>query len=299
MKKLFLFFFLLSLVFLCLGKDKEKRIAFYELDNERIYKIPVYLNKGVTTVMFPAEIEAIHSASVALNTVPDNSNPAFLMAYTPGKYYFSIRALRLKAQGLLNIVYQGKTYIIEISENEENALSSVTFNGGGGGGYLNRRGNGYAVSPYLLKSLMDKAKAWDVLIKKYPNMSVDVTISTERRVSDYEHIQCSIQKYGASTDMMLWFSISSLKIKPTKYCITTLVKLPLRSVIRNVLCLWWTPPEKCRLIQQLFCSALSRKAVWECANYRPKTIGGSCSSPRNRNGTGSRKRCRKSTYIIW
>ena len=194
MKKLFLFFFLLSLVFLCLGKDKEKRIAFYELDNERIYKIPVYLNKGVTTVMFPAEIEAIHSASVALNTVPDNSNPAFLMAYTPGKYYFSIRALRLKAQGLLNIVYQGKTYIIEISENEENALSSVTFNGGGGGGYLNRRGNGYAVSPYLLKSLMDKAKAWDVLIKKYPNMSVDVTISTERRVSDYEHIQCSIQK---------------------------------------------------------------------------------------------------------
>ena len=64
--------------------------------------------------MFPAEIEAIHSASVALNTVPDNSNPAFLMAYTPGKYYFSIRALRLKAQGLLNIVYQGKTYIIEI-----------------------------------------------------------------------------------------------------------------------------------------------------------------------------------------
>ncbi|MEI3006415.1 MAG: hypothetical protein V8T87_17690 [Victivallales bacterium] len=196
------------------------------------------------------------------------------MAYTPGKYYFSIRALRLKAQGLLNIVYQGKTYIIEISENEENALSSVTFNGGGGGGYLNRRGNGYAVSPYLLKSLMDKAKAWDVLIKKYPNMSVDVTISTERRVSDYEHIQCSIQKVWRFNRYDALVFYIELKNKTDKILYYNPREIALAVGDQKCFVSLVDASGEMPLIQQLFCSVLSRKAVWDTPAVARKLLAG-------------------------
>ena len=164
-----LFFLFLMMVCLCFSsfsaEKKEKRIQHYKLDTERIYDIPVFLSGGVTTIMFPAELEAIHAGNVALNVIPKGSSPAFLLAYQNGAYYFSVRALKSKAIGFLNIIYGSKTYIIRLYEDTENAFSSVAFQGGTGRGRRGGAGN-MSVSPYLLKSCLDKAKAWDVLTLK-------------------------------------------------------------------------------------------------------------------------------------
>lgn len=184
MKKLFLFLTLFCLCFSIFPSEKkEKRIVHYKLDTERIFDIPVFLQGGVTTIMFPAELEAIHAANVALNVIPKGASPSFLLAYQNGSYYFSVRALKQKAIGFLNIIYGSKTYIIRLYEDTENAVSSVAFQGGTG---RSRRGwNNSSVSPYLLKSCLDKAKSWDVLMKRNDPVIEEVTVCDDQHEADY------------------------------------------------------------------------------------------------------------------
>ena len=182
--KRFIFLLLLLGLSVFSAEKKEKRIQHYKLDTERIFDIPVFLSGGVTTIMFPAELEAIHAANVALNVIPKDASPSFLLAYQNGSYYFSVRALKQKAVGFLNIIYGSKTYIIRLYEDTDNALSSVAFQGGTSGRRRGGAGN-MSVSPYLLKSCLDKSKAWDVLVKKNDPLLEEVTVCDDQHTADY------------------------------------------------------------------------------------------------------------------
>lgn len=177
------------------SEEKDERIQHFQLNTERIFMIPVYLTSGVTTVMFPAEIESIHAANVAMNQIPQGANPAFLLAYTPGSYYFSIRALRKGADGFVNIIYGGKAYILYCHESDEKAFSSVSFKGGNArGGGVAGRPQEISVSPYLLKSCLDKAKAWEVLKKKDNFSTSEIEVNNQVYESDYDTYSCKIQR---------------------------------------------------------------------------------------------------------
>ena len=218
MKKFFLF---LTLVWLCFSvfteEKKEKRIVHYKLDTERIFDIPVFLQGGVTTIMFPAELEAIHAANVALNVIPKGTSPSFLLAYQNGSYYFSVRALKQKAVGFLNIIYGTKTYIIRLYEDTENAVSSVAFQGGTSRG---RRGwNNMSVSPYLLKSCLDKAKAWDVLQKRNDPIIEEVTVCNDQHVADYGTYAATVSRVWRFNkyDLLVFYIVLDNKSDGTMY----------------------------------------------------------------------------------
>ena len=218
MKKFFLF---LTLGFLCFSvfteEKKEKRIVHYKLDTERIFDIPVFLQGGVTTIMFPAELEAIHAANVALNVIPKGASPSFLLAYQNGSYYFSVRALKQKAVGFLNIIYGTKTYIIRLYEDTENAVSSVAFQGGTSRG---RRGwNNMSVSPYLLKSCLDKAKAWDELQKRNDPIIEEVTVCNDQHVADYGTYAATVSRVWRFNkyDLLVFYIVLDNKSDGTMY----------------------------------------------------------------------------------
>jgi hypothetical protein len=111
--------------------EKHKEIITYKLNNKRVYPIKTYFTRGVTTVMFPGQIEGIAAGNIAMNTVKHSvdGSPAcdFLMSFQSGNYYFSIRALKAEASGTVNIVYGRNTYILKLQENEAIAMSNVTF----------------------------------------------------------------------------------------------------------------------------------------------------------------------------
>ena len=58
------------------------------LDEFVIYDIPVASKTGTTTVMFPSEITGLFAKSVA---VQDQENAGFLISFTPGNFYLTIR----------------------------------------------------------------------------------------------------------------------------------------------------------------------------------------------------------------
>ena len=218
MKIILLFLTLFCLCFSVFpAEKKEKRIVHYKLDTERIFDIPVFLNAGVTTIMFPAELEAIHAANVALNVIPRGTSPSFLLSYQNGSYYFSVRALKQKATGFLNIIYGTKTYIIRLYEDSENAVSSVAFQGGTG---RSRRGwNNMSVSPYLLKSCLDKAKVWDVLQKRNDPLLEEVTVCDDQHAADYGTYAATVSRVWRFNkyDLLVFYIILDNKSDDTLY----------------------------------------------------------------------------------
>ena len=138
------------------------------LDEYSVHRLKVGFDKLVTTVMFPSALSAIAGANVV--TDPNNGNGDFLLSYLPGNYFFSIRALKKGAKGSLNIVYNRKTYVLELEESAEEMSGSVTFTSAKSSGAARKK----SVTPPVLLSLLDKAKAYELFKKHHPEAVADV-----------------------------------------------------------------------------------------------------------------------------
>jgi len=145
-------------VILCVGSLAHAgSIVQKPLDEFIIYDIPVASKTGTTTVMFPSEISGIFAKSVA---VQDQENAGFLISFTPGNFYFTIRALKKDAEDHLTVIFNRKAYVLHMTASEH-PFYNVTFyqeERNGKEGRIN-------VVPERILSLMDKAKAYPLLLK--------------------------------------------------------------------------------------------------------------------------------------
>ncbi|HCE46782.1 MAG TPA: hypothetical protein DET40_24810 [Lentisphaeria bacterium] len=139
-----------------------------ELDEYSVHRIKVGFDKSVTTVMFPSALSAIAGANVVTDSATASGD--FLLSYLPGNYFFSIRALKKNARGSLNIVYNRKTYVIELEESAEEPSGSVTFISS----KSSSRNRKKSVTSSVLLSLLDKAKAYALFKKHHPEAIADV-----------------------------------------------------------------------------------------------------------------------------
>jgi len=132
------------------------------LDEFLIYDIPVASKTGTTTVMFPSEISGIFAKSVA---VQEQENAGFLISFTPGNFYFTIRALKKDAEDHLTVIFNRKAYVLHLTASEK-PFYNVTF-------YQDERkgkdGGRVAIVPESLLSLMDKAKAYPLFAANHPD----------------------------------------------------------------------------------------------------------------------------------
>ena len=143
---------------LCMGSLAHAgSIVQKPLDEFVIYDIPVASKTGTTTVMLPSEITGLFAKSVA---VQDQENAGFLISFTPGNFYFTIRALKKDAEDHLTVIFNRKAYVLHLTASEH-PFYDVTFyeeDRSGKDGRIN-------VVPERLLSLMDKAKAYPLLLK--------------------------------------------------------------------------------------------------------------------------------------
>jgi hypothetical protein len=143
---------------LCMGSLAHAgSIVQKPLDEFVIYDIPVASKTGTTTVMFPSEISGLYAKSIA---VQDQENAGFLISFTPGNFYFTIRALKKDAEDHLTVIFNRKAYVLHLTASEH-PFYDVTFyeeDRSGKDGRIN-------VVPERLLSLMDKAKAYPLLLK--------------------------------------------------------------------------------------------------------------------------------------
>ena len=157
----------------------------YTLAQGEIYKVFVKKDDGATTVTFPSAISKIAGVNVSTDGSSD-----FQISAQPGGYYFNLVALREEATGTLTVVFNRKTYILYLVQDNEKAFAAVNFIGGSGSGGASAGGG--AVTPARLLSLIDIAKAYDVLSKRYPTELRDSTRFTKKATFHFEKFQMDL-----------------------------------------------------------------------------------------------------------
>jgi hypothetical protein len=149
------------------------------LDEYVIYDVPVAHKSGTTTIMFPSEISGLFAKSVA---VQEQENAGFLISFTPGNFYFSIRALKPDAEDHLTVIFNRKAYVLHLKASEQ-PFYNVTF-------YQDERrgkdGSRAAIVPERLLSLMDKAKAYPLFAANRPDALAGVLHATPAITNCYD-----------------------------------------------------------------------------------------------------------------
>jgi hypothetical protein len=148
------------------------------LDEFVIYDIPVAQKTGTTTIMFPSEVSGLYAKSVSTQ---EQENVGFLITFTPGNFYFTIRALKPDAEDHLTVIFNRKAYVLHLKASDKPSYN-VTF-------YQDeRQGKDGRVSvvPERLLALMDKAKAYPLLAKEAPEALAGVLHAAPGLTTYYE-----------------------------------------------------------------------------------------------------------------
>ena len=149
------------------------------LDEFVIYDIPVAQKTGTTTIMFPSEISGLYAKSIATQ---EQENAGFLITFTPGNFYFTIRALKPDAEDHLTVIFNRKAYVLHLKASEKPTYN-VTF-------YQDERqgkdGGRISVVPERLLALMDKAKAYPLLAREAPEALAGVLHAVPANTTYYE-----------------------------------------------------------------------------------------------------------------
>lgn len=167
--------------------DEKPAVKQFPLDERTVYEIPIGMN-APTTLMFPSALTAIEGANVSAN--PETPAPV-LLAYTPGRTFFSVRALEPAAKGAVNVVWKNKTYVLRFAVGAEPA-GSVTFYEEGPPSprtTLQRR-----FSPEVLLSLLDRAKSYALTGAQYPEAVQQIEHTAPGNVSYYRDFRVTVEE---------------------------------------------------------------------------------------------------------
>lgn len=159
----------------------------FPLDERVIYEIPISVD-APTTLMFPSAPTAIEGAHVSAN--PETPAPV-LLAYTPGRSFFSVRALEPAARAAVNVVWKNKTFVLHFAVGPE-PYGSVTFYEDALAGRslaLQRR-----VTPEVLLGLLDRAKSFALFAQQYPEVAQQIEHALPESVSYYRDFRVTVEE---------------------------------------------------------------------------------------------------------
>ena len=170
-----------------LAADRKPVVKQFPLDERVVYEIPISTD-APTTLMFPSALTAIEGAHVSPS--PDTPAPV-LLAYTPGRTFFSVRALEPAAKAAVNVVWKNRTYVIRLAVSPE-PYGSVTFYEqelAGRRAALHRR-----VTPEVLLGLLDRAKSHAVIANQYPEAAQQIERATPGSVTYYRDFRVTVEE---------------------------------------------------------------------------------------------------------
>lgn len=181
-------FLIIGLVLLnCARADMRPAIKQFPLDERMVYEIPIS-GDSPTTLMFPSSLTAIEAANVS--TSPDIAAPV-LLAYTPGRYFFSVRALEPNSKAAVNVVWKNKTYVLRFTAGAE-PFGSVTFYEDD---LMGRSPASHRqISPELLLGLLDRAKSFALVKGQYPEAVQQIERGTPGTVTYYRDFKVTVEE---------------------------------------------------------------------------------------------------------
>lgn len=176
----------------------DPRIVDLELDEHTVYTIPVALDR-VTTINFPSEILGLEAKNVSMDNAAAGR---FQLSYQPKSYYFSVTASTPGGRANLNVIWNFKTYSLDLVESKE-PFYSVNFTVGS-----NVR-RPLRVTPTRLLGILDKVKAFPLLAPNFPRDFQNVGVIAPNRIIDNNDFLVTLNKvYRFDADDTLVFDLT-------------------------------------------------------------------------------------------
>jgi hypothetical protein len=105
------------------------------------------------------------------------------LSFTPGNFYFTVRALKNDAEDRLTVIYNRKGYVLRLAASDKPFYSVTFFHGG------NTRAATRQVVPERLLSLLDKAKAYPLFQKDHPDALAGVLHAGPNATNYYDNFR--------------------------------------------------------------------------------------------------------------
>lgn len=198
-KRSSLFLLIATLVVSCTATTQAGRhvIRQFPMDANLVYEVRVPFERGVTTISFPSPISDLAGANIALEGASNSSSNSpqsadFVLSFSPGAYYFKIKANHADASGMLNVIHGRQTYLIRLTASEKPFYSINFYKESGSAGH-SIAGSGQ-VDHTMMLGFLDKAKAYHLLKKDHGEAFVGTDHKIFNDVMHYDGFQVHLEE---------------------------------------------------------------------------------------------------------
>jgi hypothetical protein len=149
---------------------------------------------GITTIQFPAKIEALDGYGFSLNPAPDGQD-LFQISFNKGTNFISLKAVRPGVEGNLTVVLDGKVYALLCREAPDPSFV-VIFEDGAAKRVAEQppTAKHSAASPARLLGFLDKIKAFPTLKVSAPEIYQNMDVAEPDSHSAFEKLDISLKR---------------------------------------------------------------------------------------------------------
>jgi len=170
------------------------------LDPAQAVDLPV--SREITTVMFPGAITAVAGADMLIDggraavEVDEGTPVRFHVTHAPGSNFILVQSLQPEVTARLTAIYDGSAYVIQLRSVESDSVASVTFKRASAQNAVMVDAPPAPVkfSPRIGLSLLDRARAYPVLVRSLPKAVEGVTLSAQNRKVVLPDLEITVQE---------------------------------------------------------------------------------------------------------
>jgi len=197
------------------------------LDPAQAVDLPV--SREITTVMFPGAITAVAGADMLIDSgkqaveVEEGTPIRFHVTHAPGSNFILVRSLQPEATARLTAIYEGSAYVIQLRSVESDSVASVIFKRAAvqTAVRVDAPPEPVKFSPRVGLSLLDRARAYPVLVTALPKAVEGVTLRAQNRKVELPDLEITVQEvYRFSKEDAVVFL---LRLKNTSDSVVDLV----------------------------------------------------------------------------
>jgi hypothetical protein len=170
------------------------------LDPNQTVDLPV--SREVTTVMFPGALTAVAGSDMLIDRgreaieVEEGTPLRFHVTHAPGSNFVLLRSLQPDSSGRLTAIFEGAAYVIQLRSVQTDSVASLIFKRDEGHHAVKVDGPPTPVrfSPRIGLSLLDRARAYPVLVKAMPRAVEGVTLRAQNRITQLPNLEITVQE---------------------------------------------------------------------------------------------------------
>lgn len=170
------------------------------LDPTRAVDLPV--SREITTVMFPGPLTAVAGADMLIDTgkaaveVEEGLSVRFHVTHAPGSNFILLRSLQPEATGRLTAIYEGSAYVLTLRSVATESVASAIFKRAAvqTAVKVDAPPEPVRFTPRIGLSLLDRARAYPVLVNTLPRAVEGVSLSAQNRKIELPGFEIDVQE---------------------------------------------------------------------------------------------------------